>query len=296
MADADVDHDTAAETDLAQQLEGLDRLELSLPARPSRGRRAWQASWPIVAAILIGLLLWQIVVWSGWKPKYLLPGPVPAFKALWDARHDIFPGALTTFERAIEFYLISLVVGTAIALLVTRSRNLRTAVTPLVSGLQTMPNVAWVPFAIVIFGTGTIRPIAFVALMGTIPSFVIGTVSAIDTVPPVLHRAGQILGTKGFTHQRYVVLPAALPGYVAGMRQAWAFLWRALMAGELIAPVAGTKALGQLLSSYQDASDYSDVVATMLMILVIGLLADAVVFSRLERVVLARRGITTVKA
>jgi NitT/TauT family transport system permease protein len=92
-----------------------------------------------------------------------------------------------------------------------------------------------------------------------------------------------------------VVLPAALPGYVAGMRQAWAFLWRALMAGELIAPVAGTHALGQLLSSYQDNTDYGDVVATMLMILLVGLLADAVIFSNLERIVLARRGLAPTK-
>jgi ABC-type nitrate/sulfonate/bicarbonate transport system permease component len=245
MADTEIHQDTAAEVDLARQLEGLDRLELALPSRPSRGRRIWDSTWPIVAAIVIGLFLWQVVVWSGWKPSYLLPGPVTAFKALWDARSDIFPGTLTTLGRAVEFYLISLVVGTALALLITRSRPLRTAVTPLVSGLQTMPNVAWVPFAILIFGTGTIRPIAFVALMGTIPAFIIGTVSAIDTVPPVLHRARQ--------------------------RKA--------------------HALGQLLSSYQDNTDYSDVVATMLMILIVGLLADAVIFSRLEKIVLARRGL-----
>jgi NitT/TauT family transport system permease protein len=278
---------------LDQELSGLDHLELQLPPAPSLANKIWSGTWPIVAAVVIGLFLWQAVVWTGWKPKYLLPGPITAFKALWDARGDIFPGALTTLRRGIEFYLIALVLGTILATLITRSATLRTAVNPLISGLQTMPSVAWVPFAILLFGAGTIRPIMFVAIMGTVPAITIGTISAIDTVPPTLLRAGRILGTRGLNHYRHIVLPAALPGYVAAMKQGWAFLWRSLMAGELISPVSNTKALGQLLSSYQDTSTMVDVVATMLVILVVGLLMDAVVFSRLERVVLNRRGLTS---
>jgi NitT/TauT family transport system permease protein len=290
MADLDI-----GEEALDQQLRGLDHLELALPAAPSRGSRIWRGTWPIVTAVIIGLLLWQLVAWTGWKPKYLLPGPVAAFKALWDSRSYLFPGALTTLRRGIEFYLMALVIGTLLATVVTRSAYLRTAVSPLVSGLQTMPSVAWVPFAILLFGAGTIRPIMFVALMGTIPAITIGTISAIDAVPPTLLRAGRILGAHGLAHYRHVVLPAALPGYVAAMKQGWAFLWRSLMAGELISPVVGTKALGQLLASYQEQSTMVDVVATMLMILVIGLLMDTVVFSRLERIVLSRRGLNSAR-
>jgi NitT/TauT family transport system permease protein len=270
MADLDI-----GEEALDQQLRGLDHLELALPAAPSRGSRIWRGTWPIVTAVIIGLLLWQLVAWTGWKPQ--------------------FPGALTTLRRGIEFYLMALVIGTLLATVVTRSAYLRTAVSPLVSGLQTMPSVAWVPFAILLFGAGTIRPIMFVALMGTIPAITIGTISAIDAVPPTLLRAGRILGAHGLAHYRHVVLPAALPGYVAAMKQGWAFLWRSLMAGELISPVVGTKALGQLLASYQEQSTMVDVVATMLMILVIGLLMDTVVFSRLERIVLSRRGLNSAR-
>jgi NitT/TauT family transport system permease protein len=290
MADVDVGKD-----DLDQQLKGLDQLELSLPARPSKASRIWRATWPVVAAIVIGLLAWQAVVWIGWKPKYLLPGPATAFKAWWDSRHDILSGVATTLSRAVEFYLIALVAGTLLAIVVTRSRTLRTAVSPLLSGLQTMPSVVWVPFAILIFGVGTVHPIMFVALIGTIPALTIGTISAIDAVPPTLLRAGRILGTHGIGHYQHVVLPAALPGYVAGMKQGWAFLWRSLMAGELIAQVPGKHALGQLLSAYEDQQLAADLVATMLTILVLGLLMDTLVFSRLERVVLARRGLSTAR-
>jgi NitT/TauT family transport system permease protein len=277
---------------LDRELDGLDELELDLPDPPSKGRRIWSGTWPKVTAILIVLGVWQVVVWSGWKPAYVLPGPGTAFLALWDGRTDIIPGALTTLRRGVEYYLVALVIGTVVAVLITRSRTLRTAVSPLITGMQTMPTVAWVPFAIIVFGSGTTRPIMFVALLGTAPAIAIGTVSGIDAVPPTLLRAGTILGAKGIDRYRYVILPASLPGYVAGMKQGWAFLWRSLMAGELIAQVAGQHSLGQLLTGYQDQQSYASVEATMICILVIGLVMDTVVFSRLERAVLARRGLT----
>jgi NitT/TauT family transport system permease protein len=100
-----------------------------------------------------------------------------------------------------------------------------------------------------------------------------------------------MLGARGVDRYRHVILPAALPGYVAGMRQAWAFAWRSLMAGELIVPAHGSSSLGQLLNAYQDQSLAADVLAIMVAILVVGLLMDSLVFSRLERTVLERRGL-----
>ena len=105
---------------------------------------------------------------------------------------------------------------------------------------------------------------------------IIGTVAAIDAVPPNLLQAGQVLGARGVNRYRHVVLPAALVGYVAGMRQAWAFCWRSLMAGELIVPAMASQSLGQLLSAYQDQSLAADVLGVMIAILAVGLLMDAV--------------------
>jgi NitT/TauT family transport system permease protein len=278
---------------LDEQLAGLDRLELDLPSEPSRLHTIVRAVWPRATAIVLALLIWQVVVWSGWKPAYVLPGPGTTFRALWDNRHVVGSGTLTTLRRAVEFYAISLVVGTAFALLIAGNRTLRSAVNPLIAGLQTMPSVAWVPFAIIVFGDTTQTAILFVTLLGTVPAITIGTLSGIDTIPPVLLRAGHILGAKGLNRYRYVVLPAALPGYVAGMKQGWAFSWRSLMAGELIVTVEGTQSLGRLLSSYQDQSQQPEVMATMVVILAIGLVMDSVVFSNLERHVLQRRGLAT---
>ena len=284
----------AAVDRLDRELDGLDQLESFLPRMPSRARRVWAATWPKLAAAVIGLALWQLIVWSGWKPTYLLPGPATVFHHLWEDRHPVLSGVGTTIRRAIEYYAIALAAGTLVAIAITRIRVVRTAVSPLVTGLQTMPSVAWVPIAILLFG---IKPqaILFVTLAGSIPAVIVGTVAAIDAVPPLLLRAGHMLGARGIGRYRYVVLPAALPGYVAGMRQAWAFAWRSLMAGELIVPGHGATSLGQLLSAYQDQSLAADVLAIMVAILAVGLVMDTLVFSRLERIVLERRGLLTAR-
>jgi NitT/TauT family transport system permease protein len=274
---------------LDRELEGLDQLELQLPRSPSLARRAWRSTWPKLAAAAIGIGLWQVVVWSGWKPTYLLPGPGTVFHHLWQDRHAVWSGTTTTLRRAVEYYLTALAAGTLAAVAITRVNAVRLAVMPLVTGLQTMPSVAWVPIAILLFGIKS-QAILFVTLAGSIPAVIVGTVAAIDAVPPNLLQAGHMLGARGIDRYRYVVLPAALPGYVAGMRQAWAFAWRSLMAAELIVPGHGTTSLGQLLSAYQDQSLATDVLAIMVVILAVGLLMD-VVFSRLERTVLDRRGL-----
>lgn len=277
---------------LDRELEGLDRLELALPDPPSPARRVWSSVWPKVAALVLGVFLWQVIVWTHWKPDFLLPGPFTVFHHIGEDHHVLLSGIGTTLRRAVEYYAISLALGTVLAILVTRAQGVRNAATPLVTGLQSMPSVAWVPIAILLFGTKT-GAIVFVTLAGSVPAVIIGTVAAVDTVPPVLLKVGDVLGARGINRYRHVVLPAALPGYLAGVRQAWAFAWRSLMAGELIVSARGANSLGQLLSAYQDQSLAADVLAVMLAILAVGLLMDAVVFSNIERVVLERRGLLT---
>lgn len=283
--------DNPESTDVLQrQLAGLDALELPVSSKPSTARRTWTAAWPKIAAAAIGLLGWQLVVWAGWKPTYLLPGPFTVLQHLWTDRHPVSSGAATTLRRAVGFYSAAVIIGTVIAWAATRLRPVRDTLVPLATGLQSMPSVAWVPIAILLFGVKT-QAILFVTIAGSTPSVIIGTVTAINAVPPILLQVGDVLGAKGLTRFRYIIFPAALPGYVAGMRQAWAFAWRSLMAGELIVAAHGTQSLGQLLSAYQDQSLASDVLAVMLAILAVGLLMDGLVFSRLERTVLVRRGL-----
>ena len=82
-----------------------------------------------------------------------------------------------------------------------------------------------------------------------------------DYTPPLLLRAGQTMGLRGFALYRYLILPASLPAYVAGMKQGWAFAWRSLMAGELFVPIIGQFSIGQLLSVDQQNLDFTGVSA-----------------------------------
>jgi NitT/TauT family transport system permease protein len=90
---------------------------------------------------------------------------------------------------------------------------------------------------------------------------------------------------------RDFVVPAAMPSVVAGLKQGWAFAWRSLMAGELLVVIPGTQTVGTRLQFARELSDAEGVMATMIVILVIGILVDSLVFSRLERRVLRARGL-----
>jgi NitT/TauT family transport system permease protein len=274
------------------ELAGLDHLDVDLPSAPSRISRIWVAAWPKLAAAVIGLGIWQVVVWSGWKPQFLLPGPGPVLGRLW---HDLFFGDLataigTTMRRAGIGYLVAVVIGTALGVAVAQHRMLRAAIGSLITGFQTMPSVAWVPLAIVLFQLSE-RAIFFVLLVGAIPSIANGVISGIDNTPLVLLQAGQVLGARGLARYRHVVLPAALPGFVGGLKQGWAFMWRSLLAGEIIVNIAHRQSLGLTLQQTSNNLDYTSLMAAMVAILIIGLLVDSLVFGRLERTVLRRRGL-----
>jgi len=275
---------------LEAELAGLDALELAVPPRRSRASRIWSATWPKVAATAIALLFWQIVVWSGWKPTFLLPGPVTVFKELFTNLGDYISAAATTLQRAVIGFAIAVVIGTFIGAVVTKSRVLRSAVGSMVTGLMTMPSIAWFPMAIVLFGLKE-SAILFVIVIGAAPSVANGFIAGVDNTPPVLIRAAHMLGAKGWTNFRHVVLPAALPTYVGGLKQGWAFAWRSLLAGELLVLIAGKASLGRDLDTARQLPDFPAMYATMVVIFVIGVLVDSLVFGKVERAIRKRYGL-----
>jgi NitT/TauT family transport system permease protein len=280
---------------LGAQMAGLDILEIaSVPRRP-RARRILAAAWPKVVALAIALVAWQAVVLSGWKPPWLLPSPVTVFGELW---HEFATGALVpaiavTLRRAIVGYALAVVVGGIIGLLVVRSKTLRAAVGSLITGLQTMPSIAWFPLAILLFQLSE-TAILFVVVLGAAPSIANGLISGVDHVSPILVRAGRVLGAEGLAKYRYVILPAALPASVAGLKQGWAFAWRSLMAGELLVLIPGQTSIGSRLQFSRDFSDAPGLIAMMLVILAIGIAVDVLVFSSVEQSIRARRGLVDV--
>jgi len=279
--------------DLAELEAGLDALETKGYQKTPRLRQSWAATWPplVFIALLIGI--WQLVFNAHVAPAYRFPSPsdtVAALRDQWNSG-DLQEAVWNSVRRGGLGFLASLAIGTPLGLLVGRVKPVRRAVGPILSGLQSLPSVAWVPAAILWFGTSD-ATIYFVVLLGAVPSIANGMVSGLDQVPPLFLRVGRVLGARGIDSARFVLLPAALPGYVGGLRQGWAFSWRSLMAAELIArtPELGL-GVGQLLDLSRQNSDIGGVIAGIFTILVIGIAIELCVFAPIERRVLRRRGL-----
>ncbi|MCF7553434.1 ABC transporter permease [Pseudonocardia sp. WMMC193] len=280
----DTDRDTLA---------GLDALDTPTVRRTSWWRRLSSSVLPPVVALVLIIVVWQIVWATAVLPEYQLPAPA----AVWDsflqivADGSIWSILWTSISRAFLGFLIALVIATPLGLLVAKVPVVRSAIGPLLSGLQSLPSVAWVPAAVLWFGL-TDATIYFVVLLGSVPSIANGLVAGIDQIPPILPRAGRVLGARGLAAARHVLLPAALPGYLAGCKQGWAFAWRSLMAAEIIAagPALGL-GLGAYLKQGSDFNDIAGVFSAVLLILVVGIGIELLVFRPLERRVLQARGL-----
>jgi NitT/TauT family transport system permease protein len=282
----------AKSRDALQQSEmrGLDALNLGSSA-PPRGHAMWGAAWPKLAAVAIALGLWQLVATSGWKESYVLPGPAPVFAELGQRlmTGELWNAVGVTMTRGVVGFAIAAVLGLVLGVLVARSRILRAAIGSLITGLQTMPSIAWFPLAILLFQMSE-QAILFVILIGAVPSIANGVIGGVDYVPALLVRAGRNVGASGLSLYRHVILPAALPSVVSGLKQGWAFAWRSLLAGELMVAIANRPSLGQFLSQSRDFGDTSYMIALMIVILAIGIAVDAV-FGTVERGIRRRRGV-----
>ena len=280
---------------LGEEIEGLDALDVPIVEPERRLRAAWDAIWPKLTAVGIVLAIWQLVVTTGWRPSYVLPGPARVLAELGDliVTAKFWSAVATTMRRAATGFALAIAIGTALGVVVSRSQILRRAFGSFLTGLQSMPSIAWFPFAILVFKLSE-SAILFVVVLGASPSIANGLVNGIDHIPPLLLRAGRVLGARGLASLRYVVLPAALPGYVAGLKQGWAFSWRSLMAGELLVIIETRPALGSQLQFARELSDAPALIALMIVVLVIGILVDSLVFAAIEQRIRRRRGLIEV--
>jgi NitT/TauT family transport system permease protein len=284
---------TTEANDLRSLAAGLDNLQTDAERGPGPWRRFATSVVPPILFVIILIVAWQLYVVIAQPRPDIVPGPVDVWNALglaWDSGR-LQEAVATSLERGVIGFLIAIVVGTPIGLLLAEVRPIRRAVGPIISGLQVLPSVAWVPAAIIWFGLSD-ATVYFVILMGAIPSIVNGLIAGIDQVPPQLRRVGTVLGASRWQLATAVILPAALPGYLAGLKQGWAFSWRSLMAAEIIA-TGGTIGfgLGSMLDQSRELADLAGVLGTIIAILAIGILIELVFFGPLERRMLKRRGL-----
>jgi NitT/TauT family transport system permease protein len=285
------DRDTAPPA-YEQKLTWLESLEAPQDRRGSAlAIRVWNKFWPVALAILIVLAIWQVIHLSGWK-KFIFPGPAATLSNLWDQAKggQLWQAIDTTLERAVIGFGLAVLIGLVIGALVSRIPPLRAAVGSMITGLQTMPSIAWFPFAIILFGINT-TTILFVIILGAAPSVANGLIAGIDYTPPLLLKAGKMMGLRRISLYRHLILPASLPALVAGLRQGWAFAWRSLMAGELLVIIQGHPSLGVLLNNDQDQADMVSATAIMIVILIIGIIVHTL-FGRADNAIRRRWGLT----
>ncbi|MET8953402.1 ABC transporter permease [Streptomyces sp. NPDC004533] len=296
--DTEKDGSTTAEQNgdaygLAGLEAGLDALDSVQSGRTPLRETLIRKVLPPVTAVALVLVVWQLLVWANVAPDYKLPAPSDVWGEVSDAwvQGTLLDYIWTSVSRGLLGFLLALAIGTPLGLLVARVAFVRAAIGPILSGLQSLPSVAWVPPAVIWLGLND-KMMYAVILLGAVPSIANGLVAGIDQIPPLFLRAGRTMGATGLRGAWHIVMPGALPGYLAGLKQGWAFSWRSLMAAEIIAssPDLGV-GLGQLLENGRNNSSMPQVFLAIFLILLVGIAIDLLIFSPLERWVLRSRGL-----
>ncbi len=246
---------------------------------------------PIAFFILI-LALWETGYRREWWNGYLFPGPSEVWAALVAGVRNgsLLLATRISLVRLVGAFSIALLLGTLLGILNGTVPVVRWAIGPLMLGLQTLPSICWLPLAIIWFGASE-QAILFVTLMGALMAVTIAVSDGIRNIPPLYLRAAKMMGARGPRLYREVLLPAAFPAIISGAKQGWAFAWRSLMAGELLSVSTGALGLGQTLMRGRDLNDMSQVLAVMFILIVIGVVADRLIFTQLENRVRRRWGL-----
>lgn len=235
----------------------------------------------------IGLILvWQLVFmigtqWLKWWKPYAFPNPKGVAEVLVRlcANTTLLRAAGKSILRALIGFAISAVLGVCAGVVLYRIKRIRKYIGPLIMGMQTLPTVCWVPFAILWFGL-TEEAIIFVVIMGSTCGIALSVESGIENINPLYIKAARTMGAGGFTLFKEVIIPASLPEVITGLRHGWSFAWRALMSGEVMASTVG---LGHTLILGRDLADINQVMLVMIVIIVIGVVIDKCIFKQIEK-------------
>jgi NitT/TauT family transport system permease protein len=244
--------------------------------------------------ISVFLALWQLVYMSEILPKLSLPSPLAVGQTIIELLFDftLVKGTAFTLWRLFLGFILSLAIGLIIGLLMIKFQQFGKTMSSFAVGLQSFPSIAWIPFAILLIGFNDFG-ILFVVVMSSVFSVMLSTYSGLRNVPPIYIRAAKNMGAKGFSLFRYVLIPAATPTLIMGMRQAWSFAWHALIGAEML--ITTLVGLGYILSVGREFSNMSQIIATMIVIFTIGLIFDRVVFVKIEEKIRDRWGLNQQK-
>ena len=238
--------------------------------------------------ILLVLLvtLWQLLYFvlvektAVWKP-YIFPSPLGVVKSFSKLIQNgtLFTGIGQTMRRIGVGYGLSILIGVFSGMLLARFKALSGLLRPIVLGIQTLPSICWVPFAILWYGLAESATI-FIVVIGSAFSICIAVETGIKSINPLYIRAAKTMGAKGTALYTKVILPASIPALVGALKQGWSFAWRALMTGEMM---MSSKGVGLMLSQAREIGGINEVTAVMLVIILISILVDKLIFGLIEK-------------
>ena len=240
------------------------------------------------------IVIWQAVAYFGsdvfgWWKSYAFPTPAGVVASLVSMakKGTLLAAVGFSMKRAVIGFAIALAAGAVMGVLITYVKYLNRNLKPLLMGIQTLPSICWVPFAILWFGLAE-KAIIFVVVMGSVFSVSLAIENSIRNIPVIYTKVAKTMGAGRKDILLRVVLPAARPGFVSGLRQSWSFAWRALMSGEVMSSFVG---LGYVLMLGRDLADINQVMAVMIVIIIVGIIIDKFVFSIAENRMLKKRGL-----
>jgi NitT/TauT family transport system permease protein len=233
--------------------------------------------------------LWQVIYLVGLFPVQSLQSPISVAQSFVDlfSAGSLGIGVAVTMGRLAAGFAISVLIGGSVGLAMVRFRDFGKTMSSFSVGLQSFPSIAWVPFTILLIGYNDFG-ILFVMVISSVFSVMMSTYSGIRNIPPIYMRAARNMGASGFVLFRHVMLPAATPTLIIGLRQAWSFAWHALVGAEILISLVG---LGHILSVGRELGNMGWIMATMIVIFVIGMVVDRIIFFKLEERVRSRWGL-----
>lgn len=243
-----------------------------------RQREAFQA-WVLPSSVALGLLaLWHLACLATGTEVFPTPHDTwLAFLELIESQRLWGDVAASLFRVTWGFFLAA-GVGIPLGLAIGWSTRTFLALNPIVQGLRPVSPIAWIPIAILWFGIGDGAGVFLIFLSSFFP-ICVGTTAAVHNISLVHQRSASNFGVGGIEIFRRVVLPAALPQIITSLRVALGVAWLVIVAAEMVGMDSG---LGYLINDARNAgSRYDLVVATMLLIGLIGIVLDFLI-RRLE--------------
>jgi NitT/TauT family transport system permease protein len=256
--------------------------------------RVWNM--PLVRKVVILAVL--AAIWEGYARYLGIPMLFPTFTATMTAWWDgivtgVIPQRLaTTMQILLLGYGIGLGLAALFVSIAISSRIGTDLLSSLTAMFNPLPAIAMLPLALLWFGLGA-PAIVFVIVNSVLWAVALNTHSGCLAVSETLRMAGQTFGLKGFRYVTRILMPAAFPAILAGLKIGWAFAWRTLIAAELVFGVSsGRGGLGWYIFENRNLLNTASVFAGLLTVMAVGLIVEGVVFRTIENRTVRRWGMT----